>query len=226
MQTADAPCAKTTGMTNSAILFDFDGTLVESLDVKIIAFAALYRAYGEDVERAAVRHYRQHSGVSRLKRIRHCHEQILGATPTEAEIVALGDLFGTMVEDQVAAAEWVPGAREFLDAQLGVRPLFIASATPQKELERIVEKRGMSHYFDAVFGSPPDKGEIIRAILESRGLEPSGVVMIGDGRADYDAAMANRVRFIGRLTRGYPSPFPQDADVIDDLTSLPRFLHP
>jgi phosphoglycolate phosphatase-like HAD superfamily hydrolase len=211
-------------MTISAILFDFDGTLVESLEVKIIAFASLYRSYGEDVERAAVQHYRQHSGVSRLKRIRHCHEQILGETPSDAEIDALGDAFGTMVEDKVVASPWVPGAREFLDAHFGVLPLFIASATPQDELERIIEKRGMTRYFDDIFGSPPDKTEIIREIIGTHRLDPAGVLMIGDGRADYDAAIANGVRFVGRLPGGQFNPFPDDAHVIGDLTNLPRLI--
>jgi phosphoglycolate phosphatase-like HAD superfamily hydrolase len=211
-------------MSVSTILFDFDGTLVESLDVKISAFASLYRRYGEDVERAAVQHYREHSGVSRLKRIRHCHEQILGQTPSEAEINALGDRFGAMVEDKVVAAEWVPGARELLEAQLGVRPLIIASATPQEELERIIEKRGMRHYFDSIFGSPPDKTEIIREIVANRRLEPEGVIMIGDGRADYEAAITNGVRFVGRVPSDQPNPFPEDAAVIADLSSLTRFI--
>jgi phosphoglycolate phosphatase-like HAD superfamily hydrolase len=211
-------------MTVSAILFDFDGTLVESLDVKIIAFASLYRSYGADVERAAVQHYREHSGVSRLKRIRHCHEQILGEAPSDAEIEELGDLFGAMVEDKVVAAQWVPGAREFLEAQLGVRPLFIASATPQEELERIIEKRGMTHYFDAIFGSPPDKTEIIYEIVATRRLEPRDTIMVGDGWADYEAAITNGVRFVGRVPGDCRNPFPEDTAVIADLSGLPRFI--
>jgi phosphoglycolate phosphatase-like HAD superfamily hydrolase len=211
-------------MTISAILFDFDGTLVESLDVKILAFASLYRGYGEDVERAAIHHYREHSGVSRFKRIRHCHEQILGQTPSDAAINELGNLFGAMVEEKVVAAQWVPGAREFLEAQLGVRPLFIASATPQQELERIIEKRGMTHYFAAIFGSPPDKAEIIREIVANWRLEPGSVVMIGDGRADYEAAITNGVRFVGRVPGDHPNPFPEDATIIGDLSSLPHFI--
>ena len=211
-------------MTLSAILFDFDGTLVESLDVKIVAFASLYRRYGTEVERAAVQHYREHSGVSRFKRIRHCHEQILGQTPSDAEIHALGDTFGAMVEDKVVASRWVPGARKFLDGSLGVAPLFVASATPQQELERIIARRGMGEYFQAIFGSPPDKTEIISGIIDAHGLDRAGVFMIGDGRADYDAAIANGVRFVGRLPPGLPNPFPKDTDVIADLTDLPRFI--
>lgn len=226
MQTTCTPCVKTTAMTLSAILFDFDGTLVESLDVKIVAFASLYRRYGDDIERAAVQHYRQHSGVSRLKRIRHCHEQILGQAPSDAEINALGDTFGRLVEDQVVASEWVPGAREALERYIGLVPLFIASATPQKELERIIDKRRMGEYFHAIFGSPPDKTEIIGEIVKTHALEREGVFMIGDGRADYEAAVANGVRFVGRLPPGLPNPFPEHTDVIGDLIDLPRFIQP
>ncbi|MGZ8410542.1 MAG: HAD family hydrolase [Hyphomicrobium sp.] len=190
----------------------------------MIAFASLYRGYGEDVERAAVHHYREHSGVSRFKRIRHCHERILGQTPSDAEVNELGNRFGAMVEDQVVAAQWVPGAREFLEAQLGVRPLFIASATPQAELQRIIAKRGMTRYFAAIFGSPLDKTEIIREIVATWRLEPESVIMIGDGRADYEAAITNGVRFVGRVPHDHPNPFPEDAAIIGDLSSLPRFI--
>lgn len=207
-------------MTISAILFDFDGTLVESLDVKIAAFASLYAHHGREVERAAVEHYRANSGVSRLTRIRHCHEQILGDPPSEEAVQRLGDAFGALVEDQVVASDWVPGAHKFLDAHAGKLPLFIASATPREELARIIAKRRMEHYFEGVFGSPPDKTVLIQEIIAGRELDPDRVVMVGDGRADYDAAVANGVRFVGRLPAGHPNPFPEDAVVVADLSTL------
>lgn len=207
-------------MTTAAVLFDFDGTLVESLDVKIAAFSSLYAPYGKAVEQAAVEHYRAHTGVSRIERIRHCHQHILGEEPSEATVNQLSDAFGAVVEDKVVHCPWVTGAREFLDAHHGTLSLFIASATPQQELQRIVNRRGMGHFFTAVFGSPPDKTTVIREIVATHQFEPAEVVMVGDGRADYDAAVATGVRFVGRTPPNHPDPFPQGAVVIADLSAL------
>lgn len=210
----------TVGMTISAVLFDFDGTLVESLDVKITAFSTLYARYGADVERAAVAHYRANTGVSRLKRIRHCHEHILGEVPSDELVHELGKQFGAMVEHKVVMSPWVPGARDFLERHYETMNLFITSATPHAELQRIVAEREMGRYFQDVFGSPPDKMALIQTIVTARDFDRQAVVMVGDGRADYDAAVANGVRFVGRVPPGDANPFPADAVIIADLNGL------
>lgn len=214
-------------MTNlpvQAILFDFDGTLVESMDVKIAAFRDLYAPFGDTIADAAVAHYRAHSGVPRSTRIRACHEMLLGRKPNDKEIRLLGDQFGAMVEDKVIAAPLVAGAEAFLEAYADRVPLLIVSATPQEELERIIERRGMMHYFVDILGSPPDKLVLIHDVLSTHWWAPDRVLMVGDGRADEDAAMANGCRFLGRLPPGESSPFSVGTQAIPDLASLPGFI--
>jgi phosphoglycolate phosphatase-like HAD superfamily hydrolase len=211
-------------MDIAALLFDFDGTLVESMDVKVAAFRDLYLPFGEAVAEAAVAHYREHSGVPRSVRIVACHERLLGRTPSKREIDVLSAQFGAMVEDQVVAAAWVPGARDLLEAHADALPIFIVSATPQDELERIVDRRGMAGYFADILGSPPDKLALIHDLISTFWWDPERVVMVGDGCADLDAATANGVGFIGRRLPGQPSPFPAGTRVVDDLAAVAAIL--
>jgi phosphoglycolate phosphatase-like HAD superfamily hydrolase len=211
-------------MRTAAVLFDFDGTLVESLVVKVEAFRKLYAPFGKAVEERAVAHYRARTGVSRLDRIRHCHRELLGETPSAEVVQQISDRFGELVEDRVVASAWVAGAEAFLTRYCGVLPLFVVSATPQAELDRILARRRMDHYFADVFGSPPDKTTILHEIVATHWLAPETVVMVGDGRADHDAAAANGVRFVGRVPPGEADPFPAGTAVIPDLGGLAAWL--
>lgn len=203
-----------------AIFFDFDGVIVESLDVKIAAFREMYAPYGETVVEQAIDHYVHQTGVPRLYRFRHCHKHFLGHDLTDAEAQALSDRFGEMVEDLVVACDGVPGAGEFLEAFADVIPCFVVSATPDAELKRIVERRGLAGFFSEACGSPPDKPEVLSRILAAHGWRGSETAMIGDGMADYRAATANGIRFIGRTHASLENPFPEQTPTIGDLTDL------
>ena len=204
----------------NAIFFDFDGVLVESMQVKIEAFRSLYAPYGRDIEEKALAHYLANTGIARGIRITECHRAFLGREPSEAEVRALSDRFGELVEDRVVACAWVPGAKEVLERWYRRLPLFVVSATPNAELARILERRGMAHYFAAVHGSPPDKITVIGRLLQEHGWSGDRVLMVGDGPPDHRAAAANGVAFVGRLHQGYPNPFPNGTRTINNLKEL------
>lgn len=203
-----------------AIFFDFDGVIVESLDVKIEAFRQLYAPYGPTIVEKAVDHYVHRTGVPRLYRFKHCHKHLLGQDLTDDEAQALSDRFGRMVEDLVVACDGVPGAREFLEAFSGRIPCIVVSATPDAELKRILQRRDLARLFADAYGSPPAKPEVLSRILAERGWPASETVMVGDGLADYRAATANGIGFIGRTHASWENPFPEGTETIDDLSTL------
>jgi HAD superfamily hydrolase (TIGR01549 family) len=189
-----------------ALIFDFDGVIVESEHIKSRAFEALYREHGAAVAAAAVAHHQANGGISRRKKIRHLHRALLGIELDEEKVHELCRRFSTLVEDEVAGCDWVPGAKEVLASHFGRRPLFVVSGTPQDELTRIVERRGLARWFVEVHGSPPEKATTIRAILARHDLDPGAVLFVGDAAADWRAARETGVRFIGRLADAKPSP--------------------
>jgi phosphoglycolate phosphatase-like HAD superfamily hydrolase len=206
-----------------AIVFDFDGVLVESVDVKTRAFAALYEPHGADVVRQVVEWHLAHGGVSRYEKFRYFHQTFLGSALAPAEESELSGRFSALVEEAVIAASWVPGAHEFLEGWHARLPLYVASGTPEAELLRIIERRGMKRYFAGIAGSPRKKGVILRDFLGRSGVSPARLLMVGDAMTDFDGAAEAGVPFLGIAPVGLGH-FPAGASVLPDLTGLPAFL--
>ena len=62
----------------NAIIFDFDGVVLESLNVKTNAFKKLYEPYGSDISKRVVEHHLENGGVSRFDKIKFYHNIFLG----------------------------------------------------------------------------------------------------------------------------------------------------
>lgn len=206
--------------TCRALIFDFDGVIVESEPIKTLAFQILYREYGPEVVAAAVAHHEANGGIPRRTKIRHCHKMLLDIELNQEELDRLCRQFSALVEGKVVASDWVPGAKAALFDQFGRRPMFIVSGTPQDEITRILERRGMKAWFVEAHGSPPDKATTIRGILARHGLDRRAVLFVGDAAADWRAARETGVRFLGRLADPGQNPFPAGTPVISDLTQL------
>lgn len=206
-----------------ALVFDFDGVLIESTDIKTDAFAEIYRQYGDDVAGKAIAYHLEHAGISRYVKFHHLHQTLLGIRLSDAEVAKLGEQFSQLVLDAVVAAPWVRGAREFLESYNATLPLFVASGTPDQELKAIVARRGMERYFRAAHGAPASKGEIIGLIINAYGFEAERVLVVGDAATDLAGAQEAGARFIGRI-HDAPNPFPSHITVIPDLLRLAEFL--
>lgn len=207
-----------------AIVFDFDGVLVESVEIKTQAFATLYAGYGSTVVERVIAFHLENGGLSRFEKFRYFHNKLLGIQLSQDEESRLASEFNGLVEAAVVAAPWVDGAEEFLIQHHMLIPLFVASGTPKAELERILEKRNMSRYFRAAFGSPTQKGEILRGILQNGGYSPEKVLMVGDSMLDMEGAIESGVCFLGRQTP-QNNAFPPGVPVLHDLTGLREFIH-
>lgn len=211
-------------MSIEAVVFDFDGVLVESVDVKTRAFVELYRPFGEAMVVKVVAYHLAHGGVSRREKFRYFHREILCCELSPAEEDRLAEKFSALVEDEVVAADSVAGATAFLAAHENRIGLYVASGTPEEELRRIVVRRGMSSAFRGVYGAPATKGDILRRICGEAGLAPRQVLMVGDAMTDYVGACEVGVNFLGRVANGQANAFPDGVPVIADLTDLARWL--
>lgn len=205
-----------------AVIFDFDGVLVESVDVKTRAFAEMYRSYGGEIERAVISYHLEHGGRSRHEKFRHYEEQLLGQPLSSDREKKLADTFSRKVKEAVVDAPFVPGAYQFLLNYHEKLSLFVASGTPEEELKEIISRRDMSRFFVSIHGAPARKAEIIRNICELNGFNSNFVLMVGDSRTDYEGAAAAGVSFIGRVPGNKPV-FPSHIPVIPDLTTLHQY---
>lgn len=182
------------------IALDFDGTLIESVDVKTDAFRELFRDYKE-VRDQILAYHLEHNDVSRLIKLRHIYEHFLKLPydgKTEQQVT---ERFSKLVFDRVVQCPFVPGASEFLNYFAHCCPLYVVSSTPREELERVISARGMAHWFRGVFGAPQSKVEAIRHLLAQEDVSPEEAVFVGDSVEDYQAGLEVGVRFVARQNK-------------------------
>ncbi len=181
----------------AAVVFDFDGVILESAEIKTEAFLELFSGHPEHRE-AILRHHYEHLGISRFEKFAWIYRNLLGRELGGEESRRLGEAYSALVLEKVLACPPVPGALELLADLRGRLRAFVASGTPQEELARIVELRGLAPYFDEVRGAPESKESIVRDLLGRYRLAPAEVLLVGDGLSDYRAALAAGVRFVAR----------------------------
>lgn len=205
-------------LSYQAIFFDFDGVLVESTNIKTLAFRTLYKDFDDDVRDAVVAHHLAHEGISRYEKIRHCHKEFLGIRLSEDELGSLAERYSVLVKEAVVECESVPGALDFLESYSGKLPIFVVSGTPGQELREIIDRRGLGGFFTAVCGSPRHKAPIIESLLDEYGLDGPTCLFVGDAMTDYLAAAKTGLQFIGRVAEDHDNPFPEGTLIVGSLT--------
>jgi len=183
-----------------AVIFDFDGVVLESADVKTEAFVELYNEHGAEVVARVREHHLSNLGISRFKKFEWIAANVLGQELTSGARETLGSRFSELALEKVLSAPFVAGAEHALAELCKRLPLFVASGTPQGELSLIVERRGLSPHFLEVHGTPAEKPAIIDDLSRRHGFANHEVLFVGDGMSDYEAARASRVEFLARDT--------------------------
>jgi HAD superfamily hydrolase (TIGR01549 family) len=192
-----------------AVVFDFDGVILESVDVKTRAFVALFSQWPEH-EDAIVRLHLENSEVSRFEKFVWIYRDILGLPLTDADLARLGDDFAELIRAEMQSCSFVSGARELLDELAKRYSLFIASGTPEAEMRDIVEQRGLASLFAGVYGSPAKKGAILRQISDHHGFATDELLFIGDALGDYEGAREAGVAFVARTAPDTVVEFPKE----------------
>lgn len=203
-----------------AVVFDFDGTLVDSPAIKEQAFAevALSVSGGE----AAMERVRNDGQPQDRHAVFRRFADILAADNAVAEPAvwgrALAERYSDLCEQRISTCPDCPGAPEVLSA-LGEEGylLYLNSATPAEALRPILERRGLTAAFHDVFGIPPTKEENLRRILAAAGAKPDEVVVVGDGADDAASARALGCHYLGAGCG-------QDGFQIRDLREIPKAI--
>ncbi|SMC29802.1 phosphoglycolate phosphatase [Andreprevotia lacus DSM 23236] len=184
-------------MALNAIVFDLDGTLVDSADAILRGFAFAL----------------ENNGVT----ARCPLEQSLIGPPLMQTLARISGVEDPALLVQMAAdfKAWYDGegclttpAYAGVDAMLkalvlaGV-PLFIATNKRLHPTERIIKALGWDRHFRAVYAldartpAYPAKGEMVSALLVEHGLATDAVIYIGDTAGDEQASRQAGVQFWG-----------------------------
>lgn len=201
-----------------ALVFDFDGTLVDSNAIKWRGFEEVFAEFQDRLDDIMV-YCRGANHRIRGDKFRHVYEQILGLPYTAAIESELQGRYAAATTQAIIDAREIPGAMAFL-TDVGDRyRTALLSSTPHHILLEILERRGMRRYFQHVQGAPVDKAAWLRAFRRDHALASEQIAFFGDTKEDMIAATASGCVFIGV---GQGVPFPDACAMIADFQRLSR----
>lgn len=178
------------------IIFDFDGVIADSVQVKTDAFASLYEQYGDNIVTKVIEHHEANGGMSRFKKIKLYHESFLNKTITNEKIEDLANQFSKLVVRKVIDSPYVPGVLKYIQKCYEKYNLFISTGTPTNEIKQILSARDIAEYFIGIHGSPEKKSLHITKIISKYNYHPDELIFYGDANTDINAAKQASVPFI------------------------------
>ena len=187
----------TTTVSNlKAIIFDFDGTILDSNTIKEYAFKKVFLKFGEDVASEGVKHHRENLGLNRFHKFKHIIEMHTNIEFDDDLANKLSDEFSQKVLESMISCNYIENGEYFLEKYHKKFMFFVSSAMPNSELIEIIMNRGMDKYFRKVQGYPIEKSRFISNILNEFNIDRREVIFIGDAQNDYDSASENFLRFV------------------------------
>jgi len=112
------------------VVFDCDGVILESVEVKMRAFGQIVKEYGAEAVTGMNEYHLAHGGVSRFRKFEWFYDEVLGRRITVDELQSLSRKFRQLVFEGVMQSPMVPGIMETLESLHGRLPMYLASGTP------------------------------------------------------------------------------------------------
>jgi len=205
-----------------AVLFDIDGTLIDSNYLHVEAWNRAFTAVGHPVDC-----WRIHAGIGMGS------DKLLPSLIGEDAAARLGDelrnLHSTYLAETVSLERPFAGARELLRtvAAHGVQVVLATSASPT-ELRTLLEALDCDESISVVT-SAGDVGEakpapdILQVAVEKAGLSTAEAVMVGDAIWDVAAAKRAGMPCVGVLSGGTGEAALREAGAVavyDDVQAL------
>ncbi|WP_424527911.1 HAD family hydrolase [Sphaerisporangium viridialbum] len=182
------------------VIFDIDGTLVDTNYLHVTAWWEGFRRQGRDVLMVDI-----HGAIGRADR--DLIDYLLPDVSDE-EAQAISDTHAELYKPRIDEVRPVPGAGELLQA-LSDRGLLVVVATsaPKDEAERLIGITGGQDAVSAlVHSGDVDKSkphpEPVRQALDKSGLPPNNAIMVGDSVWDALAARAAKVGCVALRSGG------------------------
>ena len=186
-----------------AVIFDVDGTLVDSVDFHAEAWERAFARHGHDIAFAALRAQIGKGG-----------DQLMPSFLDEAELKKVGPKIEAEREaifkaDYLGRVRGFPGCGDLFRALRG-RGVKIALASSSKapELKRYKTAAGVEGLTDVeTSADDAEKSkphpDIFEAALKRLGLPPDRVLVVGDTPYDADAARKAGIASVGVLCGGF-----------------------
>ena len=177
------------------IIFDCDGVILDSNNIKTEAFYEIGKQFSEEAGSRLANYHIKNGGESRYKKFNYLIENILKKKSSLEEVERLSKIFANITVDRVLNCTIADRIEELRKKTINKKWL-VVSGSDQEELRGIFKTRGLYSLFDGgIFGSPDTKDTILKRELESGNIsKPS--LFIGDSITDFKASQNANMNFI------------------------------
>jgi phosphoglycolate phosphatase-like HAD superfamily hydrolase len=172
-----------------AFIFDWDGTLFDSMKHKRDHFVELFSKWEKDPQKLETFH-RTYSGIPRKELFKKAFWECTGEELGDTEYQELSDEYTLLNVSKGKNSPLFADVIPFLEKEKE-QLLFISSSSAPQELESMVSEKGIQSYFKEVLGSRPgfSKGpEHVSLILDRYQLSKEDVFFLGDDQKDLELA--------------------------------------
>lgn len=204
------------------IVLDFDGVVLDSNEIKRDAFIEIFSKIEGPRQKQVLEFALGNHSVARVEKFTRVARDILRVPEWEKVSAEWVSQFTEITRRKILDCPFVLGAVDFLSWAKKRYPIFVATATPQKEIEWVVQERRLTQYFDQVFGAPQKKAPLLLDLSTRFQVSPKEILFLGDSNEDLFSAQEAGVSFVG--IRGNSS-FPDASfPVFDHLKGALEFL--
>lgn len=180
------------------ILWDFDGVILDSMEVRDIGFEKIFKDYPLDKVNKLIDYHRINGGLSRYVKIRYFYEEILGEEISDEKVTEFANLFSEIMRTLlIDKKRLIEDSVTFIKDNHKNYNFHIVSGSDQKELRYLCKELDVAGYFISINGSPTAKTVLVENLINEHGYSKEQTCLIGDSINDLEAAEANQINFIG-----------------------------
>jgi len=178
-------------------VFDFDGVLAPSNQIKIDAFVEVLPVAETKLRELMRKMYdpgetRYEMFAAVLEKCGTAKEKIPGLVAGYAE------QYNNLVQEYIAKHGAAPGVADILkNLHWAGYHLYVYSNTPAEALRQTIKRLGIFELFTDVLGRPTSKADNLRQVIEREGVDAVSVMVVGDGESDWKSAREVGCGFIG-----------------------------
>ena len=179
-------------------IFDCDGVLLDSNQLKSKAFRLTLENYPKRLVDKFISYHELYGGISRHIKLEYFLSNILKKKNYQKELQTLLNKFSNISLGLIAKdSKLLPGVKDFLrKLKKEKKYTIVCSGTDETDLKKILALKNIDHYFSAIYGSPKTKKEILLKVLtENQNTKIQGI-FFGDAASDFEAAKKYAFDFI------------------------------